>query len=370
MVEGLDRGAVETWLVRMLRHARARGAALDWTFYCADPRPGAMEAEVRSLGAGIIHAPVSRAQKVAFMRHLRQAAKQGRYEVVHAHHDLVSALYLLAMAGLPIRRRLVHVHNADEEVLTDDPLKQRLYREPMRRVCLALADRIVGISNHTLDTFLAGRRRRPGRDLVHYYGVDPTPFETATADRPAFRRSLGLAGDGPIVLYAGRVVPEKNPLFAVEVMAQMHRTDPGVAGVFVGSGSLDAAVRDRAAELGLQPAFRQLGWRSDVAEIMSCCDMFILPRPEQPMEGLGLAVVEAQLAGLTLLLSRGIADDPLLPTARFQRLALAEGPRAWAAAAFELLAPPRPSPTAAWDALGRSAFDMDRALAGLVDLHR
>ena len=32
----------------------------------------------------------------------------------------------------------------------------------MRRVCLGMADRIVGISNITLDTFLAGRARRQG----------------------------------------------------------------------------------------------------------------------------------------------------------------------------------------------------------------
>ena len=35
IVENLHRGAVENWLIRMLRHARQRSVALDWTFYCA-----------------------------------------------------------------------------------------------------------------------------------------------------------------------------------------------------------------------------------------------------------------------------------------------------------------------------------------------
>ena len=83
---------------------------------------------------------------------------------------------------------------------------------------------------------------------------------------------------------------------------------------------------------------RLLGWRDDLPEIMSCSDWFILPHPEHPVEGFGLAVVEAQLAGLRMLLSRGIPDDPLLSTASFRRLALSEGPKVWAKAAMELLA--------------------------------
>ena len=44
----------------------------------------------------------------------------------------------------------------------------------------------------------------------------------------------------------------------------MRRLDPTVAGVFVGSGSLDEALGARAAELGLSADVRALGWRNDV----------------------------------------------------------------------------------------------------------
>ncbi len=369
VVETLGRGAVETWLVRMLRHARSNGVDLPWTFYCALGGAGAMEAEARALGARVVHSPVPIGEKVRFARALRAEAGRGGYDVLHCHHDLVSAVYLLATAGLPIGRRIVHVHNADEAVLTPSRLKQVFYREPMRRVCLTLADRIVGISQHTLDSFLAGRRRRPGRDLVHYYGVDPEPFRTAPGDRPGFRDRLGFAPGARVLLFAGRMVPEKNPLFALEVLADMRKLDPAVVGVFVGAGSLDAPVRRRATELGLDAGFRHLGWRDDIPEIMACCDWFILPRPEHPMEGFGLAVVEAQLAGARLLLSRGIPDDPLLPTASFRRLALDAGPHAWAQAARQLGEGDAQSRTAALRALQDSPMAMDHALRELMAIH-
>ena len=87
------------------------------------------------------------------------------------------------------------------------------------------------------------------------------------------------------------------------------------------------------------------------------------------MEGFGIAVVEAELAGLRLLLSRGIADDPLLPTAKVRRLSLGAGAGAWARAAVELYQEPAPSRSNALAALKVSPMDMDRALGELVKLH-
>lgn len=127
IIESLNRGAVENWLVRMLKHARRRGVQTEWTFYCALGREGALRKELIRVGP----------------------------EVMHCHHDLVSAVYLVAATGLGIQRRLVHAHNADEHLPTSSGLKRRLGLAAMRHICLA-ADRIVGISNHTLDTMLGG----------------------------------------------------------------------------------------------------------------------------------------------------------------------------------------------------------------------
>ena len=369
IVENLDSGSVETWLLRMAAHARRCGIPIDWTFYCALGAPGSKDELAGDLGARIVHTPVPVGRKAAFVRALRSELRSGRYDVLHAHHDLVSGLYLAAAFGVPLRRRIVHVHNADEEVLTDDPLKKIILRPTLRRACLALADRIVGNSNRSLDTFLGGRPRRPGKDVVHYLGIDPSGFEAAKGDRKALRRSLGLTEDAPILLFAGRITPEKNPVFAVDVLAELRRRIPSAAGVFVGAGSLEDAVRLRASELGQTEAVRLLGWRDHVPEIMSACDWFILPHPEHPVEAFGIAVVEAQLAGLRMLLSLGILDDAMLPTAVYRRLPLSEAPEVWAQAALQLLEGPAPSRAEALAAHRRSPMDMDHALADLLELY-
>jgi len=370
VIEYLHRGAVENWLVRMFRHAKRSGLQLDWTFYCTLGMAGDLDSEVAALGGRIIYSPVPIGRKLAFIRALRGELRRGGYDVLHCHHDLVSAIYLTASFGLPIRLRLVHVHNADESVLTPRRWKQRLLLEPLRLTCLTLSDRIVGISQHTLDTFLNGRARRLGRDVVHYYGVDATRFQAVRGDREGFRRDWNLPVDSLLLLFAGRMVPEKNPVFAVEVLAELNRLNPRVYGVFVGSGSLEIPAKERAEQLGVKEAVLFLGWSNAIPEIMSACDWYILPHPEQPMEGFGLAVVEAQLAGLRLILSTGIADDPLLPDACVARLSLTAGPTAWARSAIDLLARARPSHAQVIISLARSPFDMDIALRDLLALYQ
>jgi glycosyltransferase involved in cell wall biosynthesis len=369
VVENLDRGAVENWLLRMLEHARNREVPIDWTFYCILEQSGESENRAEVSAARVIHSPVPLARKAEFIRAFRQVLRHGGYDVLHCHHDLLSSVYLIASVAIPLRRRVVHVHNADECVPTGSRIKQDVLREPMRQTCLRIADRIVGISNHTLNTFLAGRARRPERDSVLYYGVNPAPFANSPADRAGLRRQLHLPEEARILLFAGRMVPEKNPVFAVEVLEKLRLMEPHVVGLFAGSGSEEQHVLDRARELGLERSVRLLGWRNDLPEVMCCSDWFVLPHPEHPIEGFGLAVVEAQLAGLRLLISPGIADDPLLPTASFRRLPLSDGADAWARAAMELLQVASPSRDAAIAALKESPMDMDRALQGLLQLH-
>lgn len=368
VVDNLNATSVEVWLLRMLGHAAKRNVPLDWTFYCTLGE-GELDERARSLGAKLVYAPVPIGRKLAFMQALRSELRRGRYDVLHSHHDLISGVYLLAASSSPIKRRIVHVHNADESVLTSNAVKRTIFKPALRRICLVLADRIAANSNHSLDTFLAGRKRRPGKDIVHYLGIDPQPLLDAKPDRAAFRRRHGFAEDARIVLFAGRMVPEKNPIFAVDVIAAMRRSDPRAVGLFAGAGSLEADVRERAAALGVESWIRYLGWRNDIPELMAGSDWFILPHPEHPPEGFGIAVVEAQLAGLRLLLSLGVADDPLLPTAAVRRLSLRQSPQEWAAAALDLWSAAAPSREATLRAFHGSPMAMDHAFRELVSLH-
>lgn len=279
----------------------------------------------------------------------------------------MSAVYLLATIGLRLRK-IVHVHNADETVPSPNGAKRVLLRPFLRRICLSKSDYVVGNSEHSLEIFLKGRKPRLGIDIVQYLGIDPTPFKEAVGDRKALRETLALPVESRILLFAGRLTPEKNPIFVIDVFAEMRRKCQNTFCVFVGDGSLEAATKERARQYGISRFVRFMGWQRNIPEIMVACDWFILPHPEDPPEGFGIAVVEAQLAGLRLLLSRGVRDAPLLPTAKLRRLPLADSPEAWAEAAMSL-AREVPSRAEAFDALENSPMNPEFALRQLLALH-
>ncbi len=322
VVESLDRGAVENWLMRTYREAKRMEPTTDWTFYCTLTRDGAHDQGMRQAGAKVIHSPCEWNQVRPFMRALRHELKQGQYDVLHCHHDFMSALYLLSSFGLKLKQRIVHVHNTDEALPTPSRLKRALLLEPFRTICRVGSDKVIGISRDTLATFLKGRKPRTGRDLVRYYNIDETAFHNVAADRSEFFKEIAANSDARLLLCLGRMVALKNPVQTVEIMVAIMKVRPEALGVFAGDGDLLEAARRRAAELGMRERFRFLGWRTDTIRIMKCSDLLIFPRLESPKEGLGLVLVESQVAGLPVLTTPGITDDAIF-TDMVERIPLA-----------------------------------------------
>jgi glycosyltransferase involved in cell wall biosynthesis len=375
IVESLDVGAVEGWLFRMLKTGKKFGADLDWTFYSVLQRPGRFDQAAREMGARVVNSPVALDEKYSFVRALRKELQRGRYDVLHCHHDVVSAVYLTAAIGLSISRRIVHVHNADLHVPTGSPRKSAFLREPMRRLCLRFADRIVGISNYTLDNFLSNRPRKLHRDVVLYYGIDTESYRAPPPCREALRRSLGLPNDASILLFAGRMVDYKNPLFLIDVLDEIAEEEPNACAVFAGAGPLEEQVRDLAKWRGVEDRVRVLGWRDDTVALMQGADLFVFPRvekvtPDVGREGLGLVVVEAQAAGLRSLLSQGIPEDAIVDSTLCSSLPLADGAKAWGARVRTMLAAPRPDRALALAAIESSDFALETGFRNLVALHR
>lgn len=367
VVESLDKGAVETWLVRTFIHSRRHYPDVEWTFYCTLPEVGRQAELVRSLGGSVVASPVPFSQTRSFLGALRAFLKSHRFDILHCHHDFLSGFYLWAACGLPIPQRWVHIHNTDESLPTPSRLKQRLLLEPLRQSCLRLSDGVIGIANHVLDQFLRHRPRRPKHDFVRYYGVDVGRIRPIKHDPCQFRREIRLPEEACILLFVGRMSPLKNPVFVIDVLQAVLAMRPNAYAVFAGEGELTSAVRHRAEQLGVVDRIRMLGWRDDAAYLMKNSDCFVFPRPEQPVEGLGLVVVESQACGLRMLTTPGISDDAILDEQMVRRISLACQPVRWAQALNKLLDSPI---TCNADMVERSRFGMDNSTAQLMSLYQ
>src|SRR5262249_10500248 len=109
-----------------------------------------------------------------------------------------------------------------------------------------------------------------------YNGVD-VPREAKLRLRS--RRALfGLEDHAPTLLFVGSLTVGKGVLFLPDLLQEVRRFFPRAHCVLVGDdGGARDVLMERIALYGLDDAFRVLGARSDVAAIMSACDLLVLP---------------------------------------------------------------------------------------------
>lgn len=119
--------------------------------------------------------------------------------------------------------------------------------------------------------------------------------------------------------------------------------DPSFCAVFVGSGPLEQNVVTMARDKLLADKVRVIGWQLDIPSLMMSCDMLICPGLEEPKEGLGLVVVEAQAAGIPVLVSLGVPDEAIVVSKLVKALPLKLGAEVWANTILEMLESELPS---------------------------
>jgi glycosyltransferase EpsF len=369
IVENLNDQAVESWLLRVVGAAAKDHPNLEWTFFCTVGKEGRLDEAARRLGATVIHSRYDISDKVRFMRSLREVMRGGEYDILHCHHDIMSAAYLAAAAGLPFRKRIVHVHNTALNLPSSNRVKTELVREPMRQICLRMADQIVGISSDALESLIGKGAYNPARHHVVHYAVDTERFSSAPVDREKFRRELRFDVEAKILLFVGRMTDYKNPRFVIEILEHAVRADERAVAVFAGVGDECESIAKLAKERSISERIRLLGFRDDVPNLMVNSDVLIWPSVEEPKEGLGLGIVEAQAAGLPILMSRSVPEEAIVVPELVEVLPLSAGAEQWANAVLRVLSGPRSNRKATQQKVASSSFSMAEGVSNLVALY-
>ncbi|WP_455389629.1 glycosyltransferase, partial [Petrachloros mirabilis] len=78
-----------------------------------------------------------------------------------------------------------------------------------------------------------------------------------------------------------------------------------------GDGPLRASLEAQARSLGLEGRVRFLGYRTDIRDLLKCCDVFVLP---SLYEGLPLSILEAMSTVKPVIATQiGGIDDAVIP---------------------------------------------------------
>jgi glycosyltransferase involved in cell wall biosynthesis len=135
--------------------------------------------------------------------------------------------------------------------------------------------------------------------------------ERAARTRPhrdALRRDMGLATDGPVFLFAGKLIGRKRPLDVLRAFASVRSTRVCSLAI-AGDGELAVEAKQEAMRLGIEAHVRFLGFQnqSEIAALYGVCDVLVLASDTEPW---GLVVNEAMAAGMCAIVSDQVGAGP------------------------------------------------------------
>lgn len=137
------------------------------------------------------------------------------------------------------------------------------------------------------------------RTRVIWDAVDPARFRPAVG-RDQTRASLDATAPQQVVLALAALIPRKGIDLLLEALALLRREGLHPIVWIAGDGPERAALEAQSTRLGLNPQVRFLGERRDVADLLSACDLFVLPSRR---EGMGVAALEAMAASRPVVAS-------------------------------------------------------------------
>lgn len=323
VTSALDPGGIETWLLRLAQHCG--DARLMTAILVLGSHDGLLAPQFRELGVRIERIPAEGGWLRFLWRMDEFLRREGPWDVVHSHVHRRSALVQMAAVRHGVPLRISHSHNsAGQDVhcgwwwrgaarWTASAAIHLLSHQHVA-CCTLAAGALFGVGN--------GKLTAGGTVPCHIvpYGMDLEAFQQAAGvaggEMPArlpggrgedLRQSVGIPRDALVMGHVGRFMPQKNHGYLLRLAAEAIRRDARLHFLLVGDGPLRGEMEALAQSLGVGGHIHFAGHRLDVPALMChVMDAFVFP---SLWEGLPVALLEAQAAGLPCFYSSRITPD-------------------------------------------------------------
>ncbi|HPR63851.1 MAG TPA: glycosyltransferase [Thermoanaerobaculia bacterium] len=313
-VGNLNAGGVEKGIAALLPVARQYG--VDSEVLCLMGTAGTLLPRFREEGIPVHVVPRSRVPKggmriLRFGNYLTDFLKDKGFSAVHVHVFYLSGVCLKAAHKSGISYRIAHIHAPVEEYRSTGrgQLALRVNRILLRQH----ATRILGVAPHVLEGYFPESRQGGDRfDLV------PAVFHPEEWAHPSGVEDG--CGDVLRITQVGRLHRAKNHLFSLKIASRLAEKKIPFTLQFVGDGPLKEEIEREIQTRNLQSFVTLAGEVDSVKDILQReTDLFIFP---SRYEGIPLAVLEAQAAGIPCVISDAVPKDAIVVPEIVTRLPL------------------------------------------------
>lgn len=161
---------------------------------------------------------------------------------------------------------------------------------------LRYLDQIISVSEYVRSQILEVVPEQ--RIETIYNGISSEDF--VGHSKQEAREKLGVQGGDFVVGVIARLIPEKGLVTMLKTAALLLKINPAIKFVVIGDGPARAQLESYRTALNLQTTVRFMGHRTDVPQLLSGMDMFMLPSFS---EGFSVSVLEAMAAKLPVVVS-------------------------------------------------------------------
>ena len=179
------------------------------------------------------------------------------------------------------------------------------YRRPMRQHFAKLFRErlaLIGVSNAVRDDIRSCLPSWPAFRIETLYNhLDVEAARSSIISREEARRHLRLPEHCTVIGNVGRLHPDKDQATLIDGFARaLPHLPAGCLLAIIGSGPLEARLRQQATRLGVTESVRFLGQVADARQYFSAFDLFVLSSDHEPF---GMVLLEAMAAGVPTMVT-------------------------------------------------------------------
>lgn len=297
---GLSLGGAESRIMDLYRSTDRQKMQFDFLVHSSEKEH--FDEEIEALGGRIYRVPRFKVYNWFFYKRAlkRFFAQHHEFRAVHGHMTSTAAIYLpiAKKAGVPIvigHARSAGVSGGLKGLLT------KWLRRPLKH----RADYCLACSKEAGEAVYGKKWMDAGRVEVIPNAIDADKYGYDENVRNEMRRELGLS-DKLVIGHVGSFREAKNHVFLIQIFAEIYKKRKDAVLLLLGDGALRETIEKQVSEAGLTQAVRFLGNQAKVSPYYQAMDYLVFP---SLYEGLPGTVIEAQAAGLRILVSDAVTKE-------------------------------------------------------------
>ena len=291
------------------------------TFLFPDQSNSEMVEALRALGYEVVINSDRSANTFRYISFLKRMIRKNGYDIVHVHGSSATntvELWAAYLAKAPVR--IMHSHNTS---------CKHMFIHRMLKPFVNLFSTHRMACSEEAGHFLFGKKEC----TVIYNAFDVSRYIFNDGIRRVQRKKLGISDDTVLFGHVGCLNNQKNQIFLIRAFRLAVEKNPLSHLVLIGEGENRPLLEKEIAENQLSANVTLMGNCSNVHEILNAMDCFVFP---SLYEGLGIAPIEAQANGLSVLSASDRIPQMIRINENFQFLPLSKGEAAWADAMLRM----------------------------------